>query len=138
MPAVYKFPPHPLCPGIDFKQNGCLLDEQPSWLQDRQPDAVGSARAERPLVPVLAAREDSGSSVHGAAAGAHHDAASRANHSSNSVSFDKPYKESRREREAAAQRELDGLELTIPYSMAEVPECTITSTGIHVSSSVAI
>lgn len=96
-------------------------------------------RGERAHVSGLENYEDegsgSGSSFHGgcAATGAHHEAASRASHSNNSVSFDKPYKESRREREAAAHRESDGLELKIPYSMALVPECTITSTGIHVS-----
>ena len=127
MPALYKFPPHPLCPGIQFKQlNPYLEDEPPLCSEPPLRDSL-SAGAESALVFPLPVRDPH--SCHGApAAGAHHEAAARANGNS-SASFEKPHKESRRQRE----RELSGLELKIPYSMARVPECTLTSSGIHVS-----
>ena len=135
MPALYKYPPHPLCPHIQFKQlNPYLEDERPAWLENSQKESPGSGRAL--VVPTLAVREDAVSSYHsGPAAGPHLEAAARSSNGTSSVTFEKPCKESRREkeRETAAQRELDALELKIPYPMSIVPECTITASGIHVS-----
>ena len=128
MPALYKFPPHPLCPGIQFKQLNPYLEDEPPPCSEPPLRDSPSAGAESARVSPLPMRGDP-HSHHGApAAGAHHEAAARANGSHSSVSFEKPHKESRRQRE----RELSGLELKIPYSMARVPECTITSSGIHV------
>ena len=135
MPALYKFPPHPLCPDIQFKL--CCEDDRPPWPSPQTAAQVPlhSARVERmcpvplpmklqdtcPSLPAM--REDSSVPPNGPRAGNGH----------HSAGVDKPHKESRRDREAAAQRDLDSLELKIPYSMSIVPECTITSTGIHVS-----
>jgi hypothetical protein len=128
MPALYKFPPHPLCPGIQFKQLNPYLEDEPPPCSEPPLRDSPSAGAESARVSPLPMRDPH--SHHGApAAGAHHEAAARANGGHSSVSFEKPQKESRRQRE----RELSGLELKIPYSMARVPECTITSSGIHVS-----
>lgn len=124
MPALYKFPPHPLCPGIQFKQlNPSLEEEPPPCLEPPLRDSP-SLRSDSAWVSPLPMRDPH--LYHGAAAGAHHEAAARINGGHSSVSFEKPQKESRRQRE----REL---ELKIPYCMARVPECTITSSGIHVS-----
>ena len=129
MPAVYKYPPHPLCPGIQFKQlNPYLEDERPPC-PEHLPHKDPPSPREGAIVSPLPMRDDPLAHHGGAAAAAHHEAAARASCGHSSVSFEKPHKESRRQRE----RELNALEIKIPYSMARVPECTITSSGIHVS-----
>ena len=133
MPALYRFPPHPLCPHIPFKQVGpCYEDERPLWPFPSQNEPLPSARGEKTRTSPLPIREDP--TQNSVAPGATHlEGATRTSNGHTSVSFDKPYKETRRSRDADAQRELDALELKIPYSMAMVPECTITNSGMHVS-----
>ena len=132
MPALYKFPPHPLCPHIQFKQVGrCCEDELPPWPEPSPPDQPGSVKYKVTQLDRIA-REDSGASNHGV----HEEGSAHVAEGGHIVgSCDKPTKESRRERRAAttSQRELDALELEIPYAMTTVPDCTITSAGIHVS-----
>jgi len=139
MPALYKFPPHPLCPHIQFKQVGrCYEDELPPWPEPAL-EQPGSTRYKLPHVERIA-REDSGASNQGpassGAAGAHHETpppSSEGGHPP--AGHEKPPRESRRERQAAtlSQPELDAQELHISYSMATVPDCTVSTSGIHVS-----
>ena len=140
MPALYKFPPHPLCPHIQFKQVGrCCEDELPPWPEPCPLEQPGSARCKAPQVDRIA-REDSAASNHvGPASGApvapQEVTAHTTDGGHNVGGCDKPPKESRRERRAASmsQHELDALELQISYAMTTVPDCTITAAGIHVS-----
>ena len=74
--------------------------------------------------------------AHGGAASFVPDSGSEHQGSGSSVIFGRPHRAARRTHEDK-HRELDALELKIPYSMAVVPDCTITGTGIHVSCSCA-
>ena len=141
MPALYKFPPHPLCPHIQFRRVIASTDEHdlPPWPHPDRSLAMGMRQEKVCVASQQPAREELCALhhiAHGGAASFVPDSGSEHQGSGSSVIFGRPHRAARRTHEDK-HRELDALELKIPYSMAVVPDCTITGTGIHVSCSCA-